>query len=158
MIRAALPSDAAALAELWNPWIRDTSITFNPAPKSEDDIAAMIMARPAFFVAETESAEIAGFATYSQFRGGPGYARSMEHTVILAPNARGKGFGKALMRAVEDHARIAGSHLMIGAVSAENPKGRAFHENVGYTLYGTIPQAGWKFGRYIDLWLLGKLL
>lgn len=161
MIRDANPSDAPALASLWNPWINGTAITFNPVPKSADDIAAMIFARQAggqaFVLAEKEGG-LLGFATYGQFRGGPGYAHTMEHTVILNPGARGHGHGRALMAAVEDHARLAGHRLMIGAVSGENTEGRAFHEAVGYTLYGTLPQAGFKFGRHMDLWLLGKLL
>ncbi|WP_438670812.1 GNAT family N-acetyltransferase [Pseudogemmobacter sonorensis] len=99
-----------------------------------------------------------GFARYGQFRSGQGYARSMEHTIILSPAASGRGIGRRLMAAIEDHARASGIHLMIGAVSGENPDGRAFHEAVGYRLMGTIPAAGFKFGRHLDLWLLGKLL
>lgn len=161
MIRPATEDDAEALAALWNPWISDSAITFNPLRKTPEDIVAMIRDRRAaghaFLVAEEAGAPL-GLACYGQFRAGPGYARSMEHTVILAPHARGRGLGRALMAAVEDHARTGGARLMIGAVSAENPDARAFHQALGYTLWGTIPEAGFKFGRFIDLWLLGKLL
>lgn len=161
MIRDARPEDAPALARLWNPWITETAITFNPTARTGEDIAALIAARQGaghpFLVAEQDG-QPEGFASYSQFRSGIGYARSMEHTVILAPQARGRGTGRALMLAIEDHARRTGVRLMIGAVSAENPEGRAFHEAIGYRLHGTIPEAGFKFGRHIDLWLLGKLL
>jgi L-amino acid N-acyltransferase YncA len=160
-LRPAGAPDAPALAALWNPWITGTAITFNPDPKSPEDIAAMIAARRAaghaFFLAEADGV-LLGFATYAQFRSGAGYARSMEHSVILAPQARGRGAGRALMAAVEAHARAAGAHQMIAGVSAENPDGRAFHEALGYRLIATIPQAGWKFGRYLDLWLLQKFL
>jgi L-amino acid N-acyltransferase YncA len=160
-LRPAHAADAPALAALWNPWITGTAITFNPDPKSPEDIASMIAARQAaghaFFLAEADGV-LLGFATYAQFRSGAGYARSMEHSVILAPQARGRGAGRALMAAVEAHARAAGAHQMIAGVSAENPDGRAFHEALGYRLIATIPQAGWKFGRYLDLWLLQKFL
>ncbi|WP_225027853.1 GNAT family N-acetyltransferase [Xinfangfangia pollutisoli] len=162
MIRPATFADAAALADLWNPWITGTAITFNSVPKSPEDIAAMIEARQAaghaFLVAEDREGGLAGFASYAQFRGGAGYARCMEHSVILAPGARGHGLGRALMQAVEAHARAAGAHLMVAAVSGENPDGRAFHERLGYRLVGTVPGAGWKFGRSMDLWLLSKAL
>ncbi|GAB1362552.1 GNAT family N-acetyltransferase [Rhodobacter sp.] len=161
MIRSALPQDADALARLWNPWITGTAITFNPTPKTGAEIADLIAARRdaghAFLLAETEG-QLLGFATYSQFRGGAGYARCMEHTIILAPEARGRGTGRALMAAIEDHARNAGAHQMIGGISGENPEARTFHEHLGFRLIATIPEAGFKFGRYMDLLLLAKRL
>ena len=52
----------------------------------------------------------------------------------------------------------AGHHVMMAGVSGGNPEGRAFHAAIGYRLVGTIPEAGWKFGRYWDLWLMQKIL
>lgn len=161
MIRPGQPGDAAAIHDFWAPLVRDTAITFAAEPRSPAEIAALIAGRQAagqaFLVAEDQGRPV-GFATCSQFRAGAGYAHSMEHTIILAPAARGRGTGRALMAALEGAARGAGVHLMVAGVSAENPAGRAFHQAIGYRLHGTIPQAGRKFGRFIDLWLLGKLL
>ena len=160
MIRAATSADAAALADLWNPWIRDTAITFNAQEKSPDDIARMIAERQAaghaFLLAEDRG--LIGFATYSQFRGGIGYATCMEHTIILSPLARGQGAGRALMQAIEAQARQAGAHQMIGGVSGENPEGRAFHRAIGYREIAVIREAGFKFGRFMDLVLMQKFL
>lgn len=160
MIRAAHPSDAAAIAAFWNPYIRDTAITFTAQEKTADDIAAMIRDRQTaghgFLVADQGG--IKGFASYSQFRGGPGYARSMEHTIILHPAAAGLGIGTALMTALQDHARQAGAHCLIAGVSAENPAGRAFHARIGFAEIATLPQVGYKFGRFMDLVLMQKFL
>jgi len=161
MIRPATADDAPALAALWNPWITETAVTFNPTPKTPEDIAAMIAARRAAgheFLLAQDDGRLLGFATYAQFRSGAGYARSMEHTVILAPEARGRGTGRALMEALEAHARAGGAHQMIAGVSGENPEGRAFHDRLGYRLVATVPQAGYKFGRFMDLWLMQKFL
>lgn len=161
MIRPARPSDAAAIAAVWNPFIRDTAVTFNPVEKSEGDIAAMIADRQTaghgFLVAEQAGAVI-GFASYAQFRGGAGYARTMEHTIILSPAAQGTGLGRALMTALEDHARAAGIHSLIAGVSAENPAGRAFHAAIGFAEISILPQVGHKFGRWMDLVLMQKIL
>lgn len=62
------------------------------------------------------------------------------------------------MAAIEAHAKGAGAHQMIAGVSAENPEGRAFHEKLGYRLIATVPQAGFKFGRFMDLILMQKFL
>lgn len=156
MIRPAVAADAAALAAIWNPWIRDTAVTFNAAEKSEAELATLIAARDCFVVYINNGVQ--GFATYSQFRGGVGYATCMEHTVILSPSARGMGAGRALMAAVEDHARDAGAHQMIAGVTAENPEGRRFHAALGYHEIAIIRDAGFKFGRFIDLVLMQKFL
>lgn len=161
MIRHATDADAEAICRLWNPWIRETAITFNPVEKTPSDVQAMIATRTncghAFLLA-TDRDELVGLATYAQFRGGAGYATCMEHTVILSPAARGRGIGRALMTALESHAAAAGAHQMIAGVSAENPEGRAFHAAIGYAEIAVISEAGFKFGRFIDLVLMRKFL
>lgn len=154
MIRPATALDAQALADLWNPWITDTAITFAAAPKTAADVARMIATRPAFFTTDDH----AGFATYGQFRAGNGYATCMEHTVILSPHAQGRGLGRALMLAVESHAKAHGAHQMIAGISAENPAAVAFHARLGYHHIARILQAGFKFGRFMDLVLMQKIL
>lgn len=161
MIRDARPDDAAAIAEIWNAAIRDSTVTFNSAEKSVEEVARIIAARQrdgrCFLVAEGPPG-IAGFITHEQFRGGIGYRLTMEHTIQLAPRARGRGIGRALMQDMEGRARIAGVHVMVAAVTSENPSGRAFHEALGYRLVGTMPEVGHKFGRFMNLWLLQKML
>lgn len=160
-IRPATASDAAAVAAIWNPVIRDTEITFNAVEKTPADLAALFTEKQAAghaFLVAAEADEILGFATYGQFRGGVGYRRTMEHTVILAPNAHGRGLGRALMRAVEDHARAAGAHSIFAGVSSGNPAGVAFHAALGYEEVARLRRVGWKFGRWFDLHLMQKFL
>lgn len=161
MIRAAAPADAAALAALWNPVIRATLATFTAQEKTAADIAAMIQARSeadhGFFLAE-QGGRLLGFATYGQFRAGVGYARTMEHTIVLAPEAQGQGVGRALMAVIEGHAAARGAHSMIAGVSGANPAGVAFHAALGYREVARLPEVGWKFGRLLDLVLMQKRL
>ncbi|QYX58636.1 GNAT family N-acetyltransferase [Roseovarius sp. SCSIO 43702] len=161
MLRAATPDDASAIAALWAPVVRDTPFTFTATPRTADDIAADIVAKSvaghAFLVAEHADA-LAGFATYAQFRPGAGYARTMEHTIILAPDHRGQGRGRALLSALIEHARAAGVSGLVAGISAENPGAIAFHERMGFTRAGVIPKAGYKFDREIDLLLLHRSL
>lgn len=160
MIRAAVPADCAGIATIWNPIIRDTAVTFTTAEKTPEGLAATLEEKAAaghpFLVAVEE--ELLGFATYGAFRNGPGYARTMEHTIILAPAARGRGVGRALMAAIEAHAEARGVHSLWAGVSAENPAGRAFHAALGYAEIAVLPEVGWKFGRWMDLVLMQKIL
>lgn len=161
MIRNATADDAPGIAAIWNPVIRDTAITFNAAEKSEAEVATLIRDRQqaghAFLVAD-EDGDIAGFATYAQFRGGVGYARTMEHTILLSPKAQGAGLGRALMTAIEAHARAAGAISIFAGVSAENPAGQAFHAHMGYVQVAILQRVGFKFGRAMDLVLMQKFL
>jgi L-amino acid N-acyltransferase len=162
MIRPARPEDAAAIAALLNHWIETSAITFNPVPKTDADIREMIAAKAvaghAFLVAVDEGGTLLGQASYGQFRAGVGYKTCMEHSIALAPEARGSGVGRALMVAIEDHARAQGAHQMIAGVSGENDEGRVFHERLGYVPVATVPEAGFKFGRFMDLVLMQKFL
>lgn len=157
MIRPARPGDAEAIAAIQNPVIRDTAITFNPEEKSPDDIARAIGDMPCFLVAE-DASSIVGFASYTQFRRGAGYSRTMEHSIVLSPEARGLGYGRGLMSALEDHARASGVGSMWAGVSGENPSGVSFHARLGYEEVATLPRVGFKFGRWIDLVLMRKWL
>ena len=161
MIRPATAADAQRLADLINHWVSGSTITFNPVPRTAQDITAMIAdkaaAGHAVLLAETGGA-VLGYATYGQFRAGLGYAHAMEHSIALSPDARGRGVGRALLRAVEDHARAAGAHVMLAGVSGENAEGRAFHTAMGYAVVAVIPQVGRKFDRWLDLVLMQKFL
>lgn len=155
IVRDAVIDDAVAICAIWTPQILETVVTFNSIPKTTDEVVQMIDRRPCFMVLEVDGA-IVGFATYDQFRGGIGYRHTMEHTIILAPHAKGQGAGRALMTAVMDHARAAGVHALWAGVSGENAAGVAFHGALGFEQVVILPEVGHKFGRWMDLVLMQK--
>ena len=157
MIRPAVKDDFPQIAKIWNQIIRDTAATFTNAEKEVAELVQANAAGRPFFVAEQDG-KVVGFATYFPFRSGPGYARTKEHTIQLAPDARGKGYGRGLMEAVEDHARDAGVHTIWAGISSENPDGKAFHAALGYEEIAVLPEVGRKFGRWMDLILMRKVL
>ena len=92
-----------------------------------------------------------GFATYGTFRARPAYKYSVEHSVYVVEHARGQGVGKLLMRRLIESAQEQEKHLLIGGTDAENVASVALHEKLGFAHAGTIKQAGFKFGRWLDL-------
>ena len=84
------------MAAIWNPLIRETTVIFHSTERDEAAVAAYVATRRAagreVWVAEAEG-RVAGLASYDQFRAGNGYAHAMEHTVLLAPGAQGRGVG-----------------------------------------------------------------
>lgn len=141
--------------------IENTLWTFTTDLKRTDQIKASIIAAETgsngVWVAEDRDT-VMGFMTYFQFRGGPGYARTMEHSIVLDETAAGRGIGKALMKAGEDDARAKGHHSMFGGVSSANPRGRDFHLALGYQHVATLREVGFKSGQWLDLHLLQKFL
>ncbi len=160
-VRSAAPSDVAAIARIWNGYISDTPVTFETEEKSAEQVAEILDRRRreghAAYVA-VDGAEPLGFATYTQFRGGVGYARTMEHTVLLDPAALGRGAGRMLMAAVEARARGGGAGSMFAAVSSGNPDAIAFHARLGYREVAVLRDVGWKWDRWWDLHLMQKRL
>ncbi|MBS0565534.1 MAG: N-acetyltransferase [Proteobacteria bacterium] len=161
ILRPAGAVDHPAILALWNPVIRATTITFTSEEKTAASLDSLIGARRAagheFWVAESGGA-VLGFASYGQFRAGDGYAHALEHTILLAEAARGQGVGRALMTRLEDHARVGGGHTLFAGVSGENRAAVAFHERLGFRTLAVLPEAGRKFGRWLDLVLMMKRL
>ncbi|MFG6590695.1 GNAT family N-acetyltransferase [Sulfitobacter sp. 1A12157] len=158
VIRPALAQDAAAVAALWNGMIRGSLSTFTTDEKTREEIAALIAARTdAFWVAEGDGA-VLGFVTYGSFRGGPGYAATVEHSIVLSEAAQGRGLGRDLMTQAIEAATAGGRHIMVAAVSSANPGAVAFHEKQGFGQVGRMPEVGRKHGQWLDLILMQKTL
>jgi phosphinothricin acetyltransferase len=156
-IRPAVAADAAAVAPIWNRMIRDSLATFTSVEKDVAEIAALIDERSgAFWVAEED--RVLGFATFGPFRGGPGYAATVEHTVVLAAGGQGRGLGRQLMFAVTEAAHAQGVHVMVAAISSANPAAVAFHSAIGFEQTGHMPQVGRKAGQWLDLILMQKTI
>lgn len=100
---------------------------------------------------EDEEGTLLGFASYGAFRAWPAYKYSVEHSIYIHKDHRGKGLGKVLLNALIDAARERDVHTLIGAIDAANGGSIALHEKNGFTHTGMIKQAAWKFDRWLDL-------
>lgn len=161
IIRPATPDDAAQIAGIWNLYIRETTVTFTTDEKSPADVIAYIEARQSggMTVMVAEDGEgVSGFAAASVFRSGPGYDRTRETSVMLGDGLSGRGRGRALMAAVEAHARNAGITALVAGISGENDAAIAFHARLGFQQVGLMPGVGRKFGRQLDLVLMQKTM
>lgn len=158
-ITQATAKDAARIADIWNHYIDNTIATFTTARKTVGEIEALIKARKGAFLCLRNDAELIGFATYFQFRSGPGYRFSVEHTIMLCPNApKRTGLATTLLNALCEHAKSAGFHTMVAGISAENTVAVPFHEKNGFVQTGHMKEVGEKFNRWHDLILMQKTL
>ena len=101
--------------------------------------------------AVTESGELMGFASYGPFRAWPAYKYTAEHSVYVARAFRGQGIGKRLLQEIVNAARQQDYHVLVGGIDSQNAVSIRLHERIGFQHAGTIRQAGFKFGRWLDL-------
>jgi phosphinothricin acetyltransferase len=95
--------------------------------------------------------ELLGFTSYGAFRAWPAYKYSVEHSVYVHKEHRGKRIGIALMQKLIEAARQQQYHVLVGGIDVANEVSIALHEKLGFVHAGTIRQAGFKFGRWLDL-------
>ncbi len=100
---------------------------------------------------ENESGTLVGFASYGTFRAWPAFKYSAEHSIYIHPDHRGNGLGSILIEALIEKARIQNYHLLIGGIDTENRASIKLHNKFGFKHAGTIREAGFKFGKWLDL-------
>lgn len=153
-MRPATPKDLAAITAIYNDAVLHTTASWDEEPVTVENRRAWLhehtSGRNAAFVAEVHG-EVVGFAGYGRFRLKSGYDDTVEHSVYLGPEARGRGIGTTLMKAVIDSARAQGFHALIGGLSADNEASLSLHDKLGFVEVARMPQVGRKFGRWLDL-------
>jgi L-amino acid N-acyltransferase len=107
---------------------------------------------------ETDAGELAGFASYGKFRDRPAYKYTIEHSVYVDSRFRGQKLGRQLLELIVAAAVKQNYHVMMGGIDASNAVSIKLHESLGFTHCGTVAQAGFKFGRWLDLAFYQKIL
>ncbi|USI73276.1 GNAT family N-acetyltransferase [Sphingomonas morindae] len=153
LIRPVRREDAAAIAELYRPYVTDSVITFELAAPDEGEIGARIEAITHAFpwlVAEREGAVI-GYAYGSPYRTRAAYRWVAETGIYLAPAAQGQGLGRLLYGALLDALAAHGYVAAIGVLTLPNPASEALHAALGFRPAGVQPGIGFKQGRWHDV-------
>jgi L-amino acid N-acyltransferase len=155
MFDEATDSDLPAILAIFNEVIATSTAVYQDGPVTLEDRADWLRARRAggfpVLVARDDDGVAVGYASYGLFHVRPGYATTVEHTVMLAPSARGRGLGTALVAALLTRAQLDGRHCVVGLIDAENVGSIRMHERLGFVEVGRIPEVARKFGRWLDL-------
>lgn len=154
MIRAAEKSDADGLAAIYNFYIKNTTITFEEleidAAQMASRVTAVRQATLPWLVA-TEGSNLLGYAYAAPWHSRSAYRFTVEITIYLAPGSIGCGLGTALYHALFEHLRKRGVHTVIAVIALPNAASVHLHEKFGMKQAGCFREAGYKFGRWIDV-------
>jgi phosphinothricin acetyltransferase len=162
-VRPATTADLPAVAAIYTHYVLRTTLTFNTQVRTprewQDRFEAHVVSGPYSLDVAERDGVVAGYVETQPFRPKPAYARSLELSVYVAPDATGHGIGGALYTAVlERLGRDDRFHRAYAIVALPNPNSIAFHERHGFRLRGTLTEAGYKFGRYLDVAYLERPL
>jgi phosphinothricin acetyltransferase len=160
-IREAKARDLVDMLTIYNEIILNTTTIYSYSPRSLSEQEAWLESRyrdgfPVFVV--EDEGRVLGYTSYSHFRNWPGYANTMEHSIYLHQDARGRGLGRRLLERLIDHATEQGVHALIASVDSENEASLKFHKRLGFEEVACFKQVGYKFGRWLDLYFLQRLL
>ena len=152
-IRSATAADAAAIADIYNWYVANSTITFEVDPVSADEMARRVvgvLAAHEWLVLEGEG-ELLGYAYAGRFRERAAYRQATESTIYLRHGLEGKGFGAPLYAELIRRTFARGYRHMVGAIALPNEASVRLHERLGFVKAGHLVRIGRKFDRWIDV-------
>ena len=161
-VRHATTEDLPAILAIYNDAVRTTFAIWNEdettLAERRDWYDKRLAGGYPVLVAETPGAAVAGYASYGPFRAFQGFRRSAELSIYVAAGNRGRGIGDRLMAGLVAEARRRGIHVLIGGVEAGNAASIRLHARHGFVETGRMPEVGVKFGRWLDLVFMQRVL
>lgn len=158
--RLATIEDADATRAIYNLEVTESTVTFDLVPRTLDEQRVWLTARSgahAVLVAEHEG-EVVGFASVSPYRDRPAYSTSVEDSVYVRRDQQGKGVGRLLLGELITVATSHGFHAMFARIVAGHEASIALHRAHGFEVVGTEREVGRKFGRWLDVLMMQRLL
>jgi phosphinothricin acetyltransferase len=160
LARLATIDDAEATRTIYNVEVTESTVTFDLVPRTLEEQREWLTARSgahAVLVAE-DGGEVVGFASFSPYRDRPAYSTSVEDSVYVRRDQQGRGIGKLLLAELVTLATSHGFHAMIARIVGGHDASIALHRSLGFEVVGTEREVGRKFGRWLDVLVMQKLL
>jgi len=161
MIDDASRDDLPQILAIYNEVIRNSTAVYSEeeftAVRGETWFEAKTQGGLPLIVTRDESG-IVGFATFGEFRAWPCYRHSVEHSVHVRSDRRGRGIGRQLVVELLARAAAGSKHVMIAGIDADNEVSIGLHQSLGFTIVGHFHEVGFKFGRWLDLVFLQRLI
>jgi len=139
---------------IFNEAIANSTALYDYKPRSKEMMESWFEAKTRAnypVIGLEEEGELMGFASYGPFRAFPAYKYTVEHSIYVDTRFRRRGVGRVLLEQVVQAARGQDYHVLVGGIDSTNHASIVLHEKLGFTHCGTIRQAGFKFGRWLDL-------
>lgn len=153
--------DEAATRAIYNREVRESTVTFDMVDRTVEDQLAWIDAHQgahAAIVLVDDGATVVGFASLSPYRSRPAYATTVEDSVYVHRDHRGRGYGQRLLEDLVGRARQHGFHSVIARIVGGHAASIALHDRCGFEYAGTEREVGRKLNRWLDVVLMQRML
>jgi phosphinothricin acetyltransferase len=160
-VRPATDEDAPALMAIYNREVLDSTVTFDLVPRTLDDQLAWQRRRSgahAVLVAVDEDGAVAGFGSLSPYKERAAYATTVEDSVYVGRDRQGQGVGTLLLAELVAVATAHGFHALMARIVGGHDASIRLHAAAGFEIVGTEREVGRKFGRWLDVVVMQKLL
>jgi L-amino acid N-acyltransferase len=163
-IRDATAADLAATLSIYNELIRSTTVAWAEQPQTLDERRGWFeeqQRRGFVSLVAADGDDVVGMASYGDFRDSihwPGYRFTAELSIHVRGDQRRGGVGRLLMEELIARAGRNGIHVLVAGIDADNGDSIRFHERLGFTEVARMPETGHKFGRWLDLVLMQRIL
>ena len=161
-IRDAVQADLPAIRDIYNDAVLNTTAIWNEQAVDLDNRQAWFDARRAqgypILVSVDAEHTVLGYASFGDWRPFDGFRHTVEHSVYVRSDQRGKGLGPLLMKALIERAQDCDKHVMVAAIESANAASVRLHQRAGFIITGQMPQVGTKFGRWLDLTFMQLIL
>ncbi|WP_321318435.1 arsinothricin resistance N-acetyltransferase ArsN1 family B [Labilibaculum sp.] len=153
MIKNVCFSDAEDICKIYNHYIKNTVITFEENEVSPKEMESRIFSITAKlpWIVFSENGKMYGYAYASEWKSRCAYKYSVETTVYLHPDARGKGIGTMLYQELIRKLLKLDLHAAIGGIALPNDASVALHEKIGFGKVAHFKEVGYKFNKWIDV-------
>jgi phosphinothricin acetyltransferase len=159
-IRPATGADLTAVNDIYNHYVLHSTCTYQTDPETPAERSAWFAAHgPKHPVTvATEEDVVVAWASISPFHRRAAYANTVENSVYVHPDHHRKGLGKALMLDMMERAKAIGHHTIIAGIDAEQTASVALHRALGFVQVAYMKELGFKFGRWLDVIYMQKML
>ena len=161
-IRPATPADIPAITRIYSHAVEHGTASFELAPPDEAEMARRmneLIANGFPYLAAELDGVLVGYAYAALYRIRPAYRSTVENSVYVARETQGRGIGRALLAALIEAATARGFRQMIAVIGdSEQTASIALHAALGFAYIGTLPNVGFKFGRWLDTVLMQRAL
>jgi phosphinothricin acetyltransferase len=161
-IRSAAEADIPAIAAIYGEAVLTGTATFELDPPSEAEMLRRFesLAEGGFpYLVAEKAGAVLGYGYAGPYRPRIAYRHTIEDSVYLAKEARGRGVGTALLRELVRASETRGFRQMIAVIGDSGHEASIrLHQSAGFTLVGTFKDVGYKFGRWLDTVLMQRVL
>ncbi len=162
LIRPSTDHDVAAITRIYGHHVQHGTGTFETTPPNETDMAsrrADVLSKGLPWLVLEDGGHVIGFAYGNWFKPRPAYRFSVEDSIYLAPEAAGKGLGRALLAELLAKLQAGGVRKVMAVIGdSANAGSVGVHTALGFERVGIVKSCGWKFDRWLDIVLMEKSL